>query len=147
VIVGIIIGKIFYYVSKGFLRRLSEKSKTKFDDYLIDIIEESIVLLIVTCGIYAGSLVLTLDETAAKIFDNIVFVMIAMSITWFFIRLLYMIIQVYLEPMIEESESKFDDQILPIVRRSLRSVIFILAFIIVLSNLGYDARSWILDPR
>jgi MscS family membrane protein len=141
VIAGIVLGKIFYYISKGFLRRLSAKSKTKFDDYLIDIIEEPIVLLIVTCGVYAGSLVLTLDETALKIFDNIVFVMIAMSITWFFIRLLDMLIRIYLEPMIEKSESKLDDQILPIVRKSLRAVIFILAFIIVLSNLGYDVLS------
>jgi MscS family membrane protein len=64
-----------------------------------------------------------------------------MSITWFFIRLLDMLIRIYLEPMIEKSESKLDDQILPIVRKSLRAVIFILAFIIVLSNLGYDVLS------
>jgi len=85
--------------------------------------------------------VLTLDETAEKIFDNIVFVMIAMSITWFFVRLLDMLIRIYLEPLIEKSESKHDDQILPIIRKSLRAVIFILAFIIVLSNLGYDVLS------
>jgi len=126
---------------QGLFRRLSAKSKTMFDDYLIDIIEEPIVLLIVTCGIYAGSLVLSLDETALKIFDNIVFVMIAMSITWFFVRLLDMLIRIYLEPLIEKSESKLDDQILPIVRKSLRAVIFILSFIIVLSNLGYDVLS------
>jgi len=140
-VAGIILGKIFYYISRGFLRRLSAKSKTKFDDYLIDIIEEPIVLLIVTCGLYAVSLVLTLDDVASKIFDNIVFVMIAMSITWFFVRLLDMLIRIYLEPMIDKSESKLDDQILPIIRKSLRAVIFILAFIIVLSNLGYDVLS------
>ena len=59
IIVGIVLGKIFYYISRGFLRKLSEKSKTKFDDYLVDIIEEPIVLLIVTFGIYSGSLLLT----------------------------------------------------------------------------------------
>jgi MscS family membrane protein len=141
IIAGIIVGKIFYYISKGFLRRVSQKSKTKFDDYLIDIIEEPIVLLIVTLGIYSGSLFLTLDEVGLKVFDNIVFVLIAMTITWFIVRIIDLLIRLYLEPLIEKSESKLDDQILPIVRKSLRAVIFILAFIIVLSNLGYDVLS------
>jgi len=141
IIAGILIGKVFYYISRGVLRKLSAKSETKFDDYLIDIIEEPIVLLIVTMGIYSGTMFLTLDETAQKIFSNIVFVLIAMTITWFIIRLVDMLLKIYLEPLIEKTESKLDDQILPIVRKSLKGVVLVLAFIIVLSNLGYDVLS------
>jgi MscS family membrane protein len=52
-----------------------------------------------------------------------------------------MLIKIYLEPLVVKSESKLDDQILPIVRKSIKSVILILAFIIILSNLGYDVLS------
>ena len=48
IILAVIIGKIFYFISKHRLRKLAERSKTKLDDYLIDIIEEPLVLLIVT---------------------------------------------------------------------------------------------------
>jgi MscS family membrane protein len=141
VILSIIIGKIFYYISKHKLRKLAEKSKTKLDDYLVDIIEEPLVLLIVTGGIWAGSRFLTLSPTADKIFGNIVLVLVAMAVTWFLVRIVDMLIKHYIEPLVEKSESKLDDQILPILRKSTKTVIFILAIIVVLSNLGYDILS------
>lgn len=55
IILAIILGRILYYISKTKLRKLTEKSKTKLDDYLIDIIEEPLVLLIVTGGIWEGA--------------------------------------------------------------------------------------------
>lgn len=141
IVLSIIIGKIFYYISKHKLRKLTEKSKTKLDDYLVDIIEEPLVLLIVTAGIWGGSRFLTLNSTADKIIGNIVLVLIAMTVTWFLIRLVDMLIKHYIEPMVEKSESKLDDQILPILRKSIKTVILILAIIVVLSNLGYDILS------
>lgn len=141
IIFSVILGKIFYYLSKGKLRKLAAKSKTKLDDYLIDIIEEPLVILIVTGGVWAGSRFLTLGETAKKVFNDLFLVLIAMTITWFVVRLVDMLIKHYLEPLVEKSESKLDDQILPILRKSARIVILLLAAIIILSNLGYDILS------
>ena len=141
IVFSIILGKIFYYISKGKLRKLAAKSKTRLDDYFIDIIEEPLVLLIVTAGIWAGSRFLTLNEAATKFFGDLIKVLVAMTITWFVVRLVDMLIRYYLEPLVEKSESKLDDQILPIMRRSSKIVILLLGFIIVLSNLGYDILS------
>ena len=52
-----------------------------------------------------------------------------------------MLITVYVEPMVSKSESKLDDQILPILKKSIKTVILILAAIVILSNLGYDILS------
>ncbi len=141
IVLGIIIGKIFYYISKHKLRKIAAKSKTKLDDLLIDIIEEPLVLLIVTGGIWAGSRFLTLTPGVDKLFQNIVLVLIAMAVTWFVIRLVDTLIKFYLEPLVERSESKLDDQILPILRKSAKTIIGLLAGIVVLSNLGYDILS------
>jgi MscS family membrane protein len=141
VLAGIIIGKIFYFICKNQLRKLAEKSSSKVDDYLIDIIEEPLVLLIVTGGVWIGTFFLTLNEAATKFFDNVVLVMLALTITWFFIRLIDMLVKVYVEPLVSKSESKLDDQILPVIRKFAKTVIAILAAIVVLSNLGYDILS------
>jgi len=140
-IVGFIIGKIFYYFSKTQLRRLTEKSETKLDDYLIDIIEEPIVVLIVTISVWLGQYFLTLNAAAEKFFDNVVMVLLAMTISWFILRLTDTLITLYIAPMVEKSESKLDDQILPLVRKSVKAVVVLLASIVVLSNLGYDILS------
>jgi MscS family membrane protein len=141
IVLSIIIGKIFYYISKHKLRKLTAKSKTKLDDYFIDIIEEPLVLLIVTGGFWGGSRFLTLSETAKEIFGNVTFVLIALTITWFLIRLVDMLIKHFIEPLVEKSESKLDDQILPILRKSAKIIILLFTLIIVLSNLGYDIVS------
>ena len=72
IVAGIVVGKIFYYICRNQLRKLATKSKTKFDDYLIDIIEEPLVLLLVTAGVWLGTFFLTLNEQAEKFFDNVV---------------------------------------------------------------------------
>lgn len=140
-IVGLVLGKIVYYFFKTRLRKIAAKSETKFDDYLIDIIEEPIVLLIVTGGFWLGKKFLTLNATMQKLFDNIVLVLLAIVVTWFVIRFIDMLIKMYVEPIVDKSESKLDDQILPILRKSAKGTVLILALIIVLSNLGYDILS------
>jgi len=139
--VGIILGKIFYYFCKNRLRAWAHKTKTKLDDYLIDILEEPIVLLLVTVSVAVGERFLTLNETAERIFDNLIFVLVSLTITWFLIRFIDMLVKEYFEPLVSKSESKLDDQILPIIRKSTKSVVLILAAIVILSNLGYDILS------
>jgi MscS family membrane protein len=141
IIAAIIVGKIFYYISKTKLRKMALKSKTKLDDILIDILEEPLVLFIVTCGVWGGQKVLTLSPGAINIFKNIIFVLIAISITWFLVRLADMLLRHFVEPLVEKSESKLDDQVLPILMKSIRITIILLAIIVVLSNLGYDILS------
>lgn len=140
-IASIVVGKILYYIFKNVLRKIADKSETKFDDYFIDIIEEPLVLLIVTIGFWLGQFFLTLNEEAQKFFDNVVFVLIAIIVTWFLVRLIDMLVGRYLQPLVSKSESKLDDQILPVIRKSAKTVVAILAVIIILSNLGYDILS------
>ncbi len=141
IVLSIILGRIVYFFFKTSLRRIALKSKTKFDDYLIDIIEEPIVLLIVSGGVWVGARFLTLNEGGVKFFHNVVITLLAITATWFLVRFFDMLITAYIEPITEKSKSKLDDQILPIVRKSVKTVILVLGGIIILSNLGYDILS------
>ena len=138
---GIIVGKILYYFFKTKLRKVTEKSRTRFDDYFIDIVEEPVVLLTVTLGVWIGIRFLTLNEAAGLFFNNVVFVLVAITLTWFLLRFIDMLVHEYVEPLVQKSESKLDDQVLPMVRKSAKAIVAILAIIIVLSNLGYDILS------
>jgi MscS family membrane protein len=141
ILIGVILGKIFYYFTQTKLKKLAQKSSTKFDDYLIDIIEEPLVLVIVTAGFWIGMFFLTLNEAAQKFFDNVILVLLAISLTWFLLRLIDALIKMYVEPLVEKSESRLDDQLLPVIRKFSKTVVGILAVIVILSNLGYDILS------
>ena len=139
--ISLVIGKIIYFFFKTRLRKITAKTKTQFDDFLIDIIEEPIVLLVTTVGLWIGQKFLTLNETFEKFFSNVVQVLLAITITWFIVRLIDMVIRLYLEPIVQKTESKLDDQILPILRKSAKITVIILAAVIIFSNMGYDILS------
>ncbi len=141
VVVAIIVARIIYYIFKTKLRKLADQSNAKFDNYLIDIIEEPIAVFTVAIGIWGGAKFLTLNDIALKFFDNIVHVLFAFTVTWLIIRLIDMLVTVYVEPIVGDSHSKLDDQILPILKKSAKTIVLILAVIIVFSNLGYDVIS------
>ena len=141
IVLSIVIGRIVYYIFRTYLRKLTNKSKTKFDDYLVDIIEEPVVLLIVSGGVWLGARFLTLNEGGSKFFHNVVLTLLAITATWFLVRFFDMLITAYIEPFTEKSKSKLDDQILPIIRKSVKTVIVVLGTIVILSNLGYDILS------
>ncbi len=143
ILIGVILGKSFYFLCKTRLRKLAEQSTTNIDDYLIDIIEEPLVLVIMTAGFWVGTFFLTLNASAEKLFNNITLILLAISLTWFLLRFIDVLVKVYAAPLAKQSESKLDDQLLPLIRKFLKAVIAILATMIVLSNLGYDILSLI----
>ena len=141
IILAFVIGRVVTYFFQNHLRKLAQKSETKFDDYLIDIIEEPLVLLIATGGVWIGAKFLSLNEGGIKFFDNVVLTMLTITVAWFFLRFFEMLLSIYIEPLVGKSETKLDDQVLPIIRKSVKIVILTLAVIIILSNLGYDILS------
>ncbi|MFH0874532.1 MAG: mechanosensitive ion channel family protein [archaeon] len=138
---AILIGKILYYLTTGVIRKLTSKTKTQFDDILIDMIEEPLVFLIVIGGFYLGYHKLTLTENAAKIFSEINGVLLTICVAWFILRLLDSFIVNYLIPLSKKTESDLDDHLVPMVRTLLKLIIITITGIVVVDNFGYDVTS------
>jgi hypothetical protein len=68
---SILAGKVLYYLSTGIVRKITAKTTTKFDDILIDMLEEPLVFLVFILGFYLGYQHLTLTEGAMLIFEEI----------------------------------------------------------------------------
>jgi MscS family membrane protein len=70
-------------------------------------------------------------------------ILIAINVTWLIARLIDAIIEEYIVPLASKTESSLDDQIIPLVRKGLRTVIWILGIIVALNNAGYDVGALI----
>jgi MscS family membrane protein len=138
ILASVILGKILYYLFKTYGRKLTAKTKTHFDDIFIDIVEEPLVLVFIIVGLWVGISRLTLDPATAQTFNNILQILVILNFAWFLIRFVDVMINEYIAPITAKSKSKLDDQLVPIVSRSSKFVIIILAFIVILSNFGYD---------
>lgn len=143
---SIIAAKMFYWFSKTVIKKLTEKTKTKLDDILVDMLEEPIVLGIVTGGLwysYTHWLAFPHYEGVDPFAFGTMHVMIAITITWLIARTVDALVVEYIVPLTEKSESDLDDQFMPILRKGMRSIIWILGIMIALNNAGYNITALI----
>ncbi len=130
--------KIIYWISGNIIKKLTRKTKTKLDDILVDMIEEPIVLAITLIGINIALNNLVLPELVTKWTDGIYTFLITINIGWFVSRFFESLYKEYLVPLADKSESDLDDQILPILRKGIKFIIWAVVLLIGLNNAGYD---------
>ncbi len=135
---AIVVGKLLYWIFSGVLRKATQKTKTKFDDIILDMIEEPIVFAITVAGIWYGLKKLSLAEDVELGIANSLQFLIVLSVTWLIARLLESIFTHLLVPLADKSKNDLDDQLLPIVRKGVKSGVWILGVIVALNNAGYE---------
>ncbi|MBU0662200.1 mechanosensitive ion channel family protein [Candidatus Micrarchaeota archaeon] len=143
-----IVGKVLYYIIKVYGKRLAAKTKSDFDDILLEIIQEPVVFLLIILGIATGFEMFLRPGigSVAGIGDtvyNIIGTLVIMVVAWFAVRLVDAIIVHFVTPLTKHTKSKLDDQLIPILSRLSKACIIIMAGIIVLSNFGYDVTALI----
>ena len=139
IIVGaVIIGKIAYWFFSKTAKRLTKKTKTKFDDILIDMIEEPLVVVVVVVGVWYSLGRLVFSEGLTEFIAHSMHAAIILTITWMIVRLLDALIEQYIVPMADKSETDLDDMILPVVRKAAHAMIWILGIIVALNNAGIE---------
>lgn len=140
---AIVVGKVLYWVCRNLVRRITSKTKTKIDDILIDTIEEPLVLAVSIAGIWIGLSRLTFPAAATAIINGGVNLLLILTASWLLVRLLDALCKEYLAPLADKSENDLDDQLLPLVRKGTKTIIWSVGIIVGLNNMGYDVGALI----
>lgn len=138
IVASVVIGRAVYWLVKNFVRKLTSKTKTKFDNIVLDMVEEPLVFAIIIAGFWIGLQTLTFSETVTVWISRAYYILIIFNVAWLITRLLDSLITEYLVPITQESKTDLDEQLLPIARKGLKTVIWIVAAIVALNNAGYD---------
>ena len=144
ILVGaIVIGKLLYWLIGTFAKSLAARTKSGLDDILIDKLEEPIIYGIVILGFYWGFTRLHFNESVDSFFANVFMILFILNVTWLIARVLDSLIEEYIVPIVTKSESDLDDQLLPILRKTIKAVLWIFGIVIALSNSGFDVAALI----
>jgi len=139
IILGFIIGaKIIFWIFKQIVRKATANTKTKLDDILIDMIEEPVVVFVVLMGMLWAFQQLVFPDWLDDWLRKAMHVAITVNFTWLIARTIDAVIKEYLAPMVSKSENQLDDQILPIARKGIRSIVWTLGILLALNNAGYN---------
>ncbi len=138
---SILAGKLFYWISKNILRRISSKTENKLDDILLDILERPVVFLILILGFTLGLSMLVLSERAHEITNNILIILFIIDGAWFFMQFIDILLINYIRPFAQKTKSELDDQLLPILRKLSKVIIVAITLVMIIDNFGYDVTS------
>ena len=142
-VLSFIVGKLVYYVLKHRLQAIAKKTHNRLDDILIRILQGPLVLAIVLIGLMVGLDFLTMPLEVAGFVDTVLSVLISVTILWFIIRFVDVLIDEYMHPFAKKTETKLDEQLVPVIKKVLKALIIIFGIISIASNFGYDITAMI----
>jgi MscS family membrane protein len=125
------------------LETLTEKTAVEFDDIFIHALAKPVEWAVVLGGFFVALLILPLPTEPVDL-ERFVSAMLSsvslVLVVWFCTRLVDGIAN-WWSKKAELTESRLDDQLVPIVRKSLRAFLYVIGVVLILQNLGYSVSS------
>jgi len=134
-----IVGKIMYKLAQTVGRQITAKSKSNIDDLILDIVEEPIVFIFIIVGLQIAFSFLEITDVAILgLFDNLTYMLILLAIAYTAVKAVDHFLETILKPIVSKTDSKLDDQLLPVLSKVLKIVIIALAGLAILDHVGQD---------
>lgn len=143
ILLSFLLRKIFSLVIVRTLRRFAARTKSQLDDMFVDAIEPPVSFAFILAGLHIAAVILNLPEDPVDV-RRVAFLLlrtlVIIDATWLTLRLIDTFSR-FLQSTASRTESKLDDQLVPLIRKSLKTFVGLLAFIFVIQNLGYSVGS------
>ncbi len=137
----VILGKVVYWVFSKIVRVFTSRTRTQLDDVIIDLVEEPAVFVMIATGIWFALKLLNLPEAVDNAIANSYHIILALLIGWLLVRLFDAFYLGVLKPWCDKTENDLDDQLMPILRKGAKLIIWVMAIVIGLNNAGYDVAA------
>ena len=142
-ILSFVVVKMLYWIFSNVIRRLTSKTKTNLDDVLINKLEKPLTYLILILGYWISIHYLVFKEEVEIVLENAAYFLLVLDVTAILSRIVDALISEVIMPITEKSESSFDNQLIPVIQKGVRSIIWVLGIIIGLDNIGFDITAMI----
>jgi MscS family membrane protein len=131
---------IFRTLNHFIVSRILRKTPFDLDEFGAQRLKGPFTLAILTAGVWAAFRALYLSMGAQGRVEAFFHAMLIVNLA-FFILAIIDIVSRFFEKITARTETRLDDQLLPIVRKSLKVIVVTLAFSTILENAGYRVTS------
>lgn len=141
-LLGLVLKKVSDYIFEHKLIPLFKKTRVDIDNLFLEALSKPLGTLLLLGGI-AGALAIlplpTEPNIAGFVFETLK-ICFALDFLWFLFRLVDIGVK-YLARLAERTESKLDEQLVPLVSRAIKFTIGAISFLWVMQLLGYNISS------
>jgi len=122
------------------LRRLQQfaaKTRFRFDELTIKALRRPLSILAVILGLFLAGYVLDIGPKANSLLRHALKVALALNAAYFLTKVVDAL-EEYFRPLVARTESHLDDQIFPVLRKSAKIFIVVVAGLLIIQNMGYS---------
>lgn len=142
-ILAISLASIFvYWLFKNILKKATHHTSTHLDDHLVEAAQYPVLVYINTYGVWTVlHKFLSFSSGVEDSLQTVLHTVIVFNTAWLLVRILDKILEYYLIPLAEKTESDLDDILLPLLKGSQKWIIFTVAAVIGISRAGYNVSA------
>lgn len=142
-LVTLIFRKIFDTYLKRILETIAGKTKTQYDDLLVEAITTPVSAIILTLGGYFAVKVLELPTepyNLPKFFDVAFKIAVSILFVWMLYRLSNLLAK-FMMGIFSKLDDEMARQFAPLISQAVKVTIFVIGVLVVVQNLGYSIGS------
>ena len=126
------------------LRKWAQRTPTKYDDILLELIRGPIKVITFVVLLHIGLRLFRWPAWFTGFFSKSLHIIVALSITYILLKVIDVLVNYWKEHAATQTEDKkFDDQLLPIIRNTMKVFVVIVAVLLTSQNLGLNITSLI----
>jgi MscS family membrane protein len=139
VLLGLVLKRVSDFAFANKIIPLAEKTPFEFDTLVATAASKPVGYLLLIWGLYTAVSILPLPE---KPVDSVAKIIVDVTIVWFLFRAVDVGVH-YLSRLAARTESRLDDQVVPMVKKALKVTVGAIGFVWIVQHLGYNVSSLI----
>jgi MscS family membrane protein len=137
---GIVLRKLVEYFLEVYIHKLTLKTETRWDDYLVESTRKpiSFIAMLVFFSLTYSNLMLAV--TVNSYLKWTIDIVLSFAFIWLFYGLVN-VITGFLADITAKTESKLDEQLVPLLGKTLKVFVVVIGVLFVIQNSGYNVAS------
>ena len=132
------ISKFLDYLTRVWLKKWTARTKTQLDDLLLGLLNGPVKVVAFVIFLNIGLGVFDWPAVVNKILDKGLKVVVAATITYAVLKLIDLLMGYWRHRSAAEADRTFDEQLFPIIRKTLKVFVVVVAVLVTSQNLGFD---------
>jgi MscS family membrane protein len=140
IILALILMKVIDNLLDRKIRQWAARKANQVYSVMVDVIRKPLRLVIVIVAIWVALSPFELPVHYQKLVNNLLMILTAILATIVLLKIVDLLVAI-IKPRVQATESRLDDQLLPILGKALKIFILVIAALVMMQNMGYNVTS------
>jgi MscS family membrane protein len=132
------VSKFLDFATRVWLKRLAAKTATTLDDLLLDLLNGPVRIVAFVILLQIGLGLFQWPPAVETVLSKVMILIVAASLTYMVIKLIDLLLGVWTRKAASTRDEQFHKQLFPIIRRTLKVFVLIVAFLVTAPHLGLN---------